>query len=73
MLDSYWNVAASVGCASLLALTVQTVKRFFFHPLSKYPGPPLAAVTLWYKAYFDIVMDGGWAEHLEYLHDVYGE
>lgn len=72
MLNSYWNVAASVGCASLLALTIQMVRRLLFHPLSKYPGPPLAAVTSLYRAYFDIVMDGGWAEHLEYLHQVYG-
>ncbi|EDR13906.1 uncharacterized protein LACBIDRAFT_244728 [Laccaria bicolor S238N-H82] len=49
------------------------VRRLLFHPLSKYPGPPLAAVTSLYRAYFDIVMDGGWAEHLEYLHQVYGD
>ena len=73
MMDLYWTIVASAGGASLLALTVQSVRRLFFHPLSKYPGPRLAAMTLWYKAYFDIVMDGGWAEHLEYLHEVYGE
>lgn len=72
MLDLYWTIAASAAGAFLLTLTVQSVRRLFFHPLSKYPGPPLAAMTLWYKAYFDIVMDGGWAEHLEYLHEVYG-
>jgi hypothetical protein len=73
IMDLYWTIVASAGGASLLALTVQSVRRLFLHPLSKYPGPRLAAMTLWYKAYFDIIMDGGWAEHLEYLHEVYGE
>jgi len=53
-------------------LVSQAFKRLYRHPLSKYPGPALAALTLWYKAYYDIVKDGGWSEHLEALHKQYG-
>lgn len=56
-----------------LASVVQAIKRLYFHPLARYPGPLLAASSMWYKTYYDIVMDGGWAEHLEHLHSVYGE
>ena len=58
----------------LLSTTVaQAIKRLYSHPLARYPGPLLAASTMWYKTYYDIVMDGGWAEHLEHLHSVYGK
>ena len=60
--------------AFLLSVTIaQAIKRLCFHPLARYPGPLLAASTMWYKTYYDIIMDGGWAEHLEHLHSVYGK
>jgi len=55
------------------ANVAQAIKLLYFHPLARYPGPLLAASTMWYKTYYDIVMDGGWAEHLEHLHSVYGK
>lgn len=48
------------------------VWRLFFHPLSKFPGPRLAAATRWYEFYQDVVLGGvtpkGWPE----LHKRYG-
>ncbi|KAJ7730354.1 cytochrome P450 [Mycena maculata] len=40
--------------------------------LKKVPGPWLAARTRWYKAYFDLICDGGFLKHLEWLHEEYG-
>ncbi|KAJ6599961.1 cytochrome P450, partial [Mycena vulgaris] len=45
---------------------------FVFSPLRKVPGPWLAAYTHWYKAYFDLILDGGFLAHLEWLHKKYG-
>ncbi|KAK7443454.1 hypothetical protein VKT23_015627 [Stygiomarasmius scandens] len=42
------------------------------NPLNRFSGPYLARWTSYYQAYFDIVKDGGWLEHLEVLHRKYG-
>jgi len=42
------------------------------NPLNRFPGPYLARWTSYYQAYFEIVKDGGWLEHLEELHRKYG-
>jgi len=67
------NAAVCLAVSLLLRTVAKVIKRLYFHSLARYPGPLLAATTLWYKTYYDIVMDGGWAEHLEHLHSVYGE
>ncbi|KAJ7236911.1 hypothetical protein C8J57DRAFT_1521299 [Mycena rebaudengoi] len=41
-------------------------------PLRNYLGPWLAAFTKWYKGYFDVLRDGGFLEHLKWLHKKYG-
>ncbi|KAF8075198.1 cytochrome P450 [Lyophyllum atratum] len=63
---------AIICCLPLVHLVAHGIYRFFFHRLVKFPGPRIAALTLWYKAYYDIIMDGGWSEHLESLHAKYG-
>ncbi|KXN81884.1 Trichodiene oxygenase [Leucoagaricus sp. SymC.cos] len=51
---------------------ILAIYRIWLHPLSRYPGPRLAAVTKWYKAYYDLVIGGGLLEHIEHLHELYG-
>lgn len=46
--------------------------RLFLHPLAKFPGPPLAAVTSWYEAYYEIVKNGQYSTKIAQLHDLYG-
>ena len=67
------SVTVCLAVFLVSATVAQAIKRLYFHPLARYPGPLLAASTMWYKTYYDIIMDGGWAEHLEHLHSVYGE
>lgn len=52
---------------------ILTLYRLFFHPLHKYPGPILAAVTDWYEAYYSIIKKGGLVIEIERLHKLYGE
>ncbi|EEB91444.1 hypothetical protein MPER_10190 [Moniliophthora perniciosa FA553] len=41
------------------------------HPLDQFPGPALARWTWLYRAYYDIVVGGGWLSHLSTLHEKY--
>uniref|UniRef100_A0A0W0G8S8 Benzoate 4-monooxygenase cytochrome p450 n=1 Tax=Moniliophthora roreri TaxID=221103 RepID=A0A0W0G8S8_MONRR len=41
-------------------------------PLSRFPGPVLAKWTSLYRAYYDIIIGGGWVTHLRALHEAYG-
>jgi hypothetical protein len=60
----------------LLALAIYIIyvaQKRLRHPLRKFPGPFLAGYTHWYRAYYDMVKDGGFLSHLEGLHRTYGK
>ncbi|KAG7094555.1 hypothetical protein E1B28_005383 [Marasmius oreades] len=46
--------------------------RLVFHPLRRFPGPWLAAITKYYRGYYEVFCDGGWLDQLEVLHEKYG-
>ncbi|RFU34022.1 hypothetical protein B7463_g2266, partial [Scytalidium lignicola] len=59
--------------AILLYGTTVAFYRLYFHPLSRFPGPKLAAVTQWYEAYYELASDGGhFTRHIKQLHEIYG-
>lgn len=62
--------------AFLLAYTTYGILfalyRVYFHPLSKYPGPRLAAATQWYEFYFDVLKRGRFAWEIKRMHEIYG-
>ena len=63
------------GIAAALAAVAACVllQRLFLHPLARFPGPKLAAVTWWYMTYYEVFKDGAMVEHLDHLHARYGE
>jgi len=46
--------------------------RLFLHPLARFPGPKLAAVTLWYEGYYDVIQNGQYIFKIAELHKRYG-
>lgn len=46
--------------------------NFYLHPLSRFPGPKLAAVGSLYEFWFDVVKDGRYLWEIAKMHDEYG-
>ena len=60
-------------CASLLCYLIGLiVYRLYFHPLAKFPGPKLAALTFWYEYYYDVHQKGRFTWQIKALHEQYG-
>ena len=61
---------------ALLAFSVycifSAVYRLYFSPLAKFPGPKLAALTLWYEFYYDVIKRGRYTWKIAELHERYG-
>ncbi|KAI0428311.1 cytochrome P450 [Xylaria sp. FL1042] len=64
----WWRLTLSVA-AYFVALAFY---RLFLHPLSRFPGPKLAAVSRWYEAYYDVVQNGQYTFKIAELHKQYG-
>lgn len=47
-------------------------KNIWWHGLSKFPGPRSAAMTSWYKTYYEVIRGVSWTEKLKELHMKYG-
>jgi hypothetical protein len=48
-------------------------RRLFLHPLARFPGPKLAAVTRWYEGYYDVIQNGRYTFRIAEMHKKYGK
>jgi Cytochrome P450 len=53
-------------------LFVLAIYRLYFHPLAKFPGPRMAALTSGYEFYYDAIKGGRYYKKIEKLHEKYG-
>jgi len=63
----------SGAAACLLYVVLGGIRRVWFSPLSKFPGPKFAALTLWNEFYWDVVKRGTFIWKIEEMHDKYGK
>jgi len=63
----YWLIGAIV-----LYFILRAIYRLTLHPLAKFPGPKLAALTSMYAASWDLPVASSFCKHLPELHDRYG-
>jgi hypothetical protein len=64
----------AVAFATAVAYVVYAViYNVYFHPLAKFPGPPVARVTTYWKAYVECIANQSFSHVLVELHAQYGE
>jgi hypothetical protein len=69
-----FTLVVAVFFLTIAFLFAVVIYRLYFSPLSKFPGPSLAAITSAYEGYFDCFKDGGGRYYVEInrMHDLYG-
>ncbi|CZR56606.1 related to cytochrome P450 CYP3/CYP5/CYP6/CYP9 subfamilies [Phialocephala subalpina] len=67
--SNVWYVVAAILPSYWIALAIY---RLYFHPLAKFPGPKLAALSSWYEFYYDVYNDGLFFWQLQSMHERYG-
>lgn len=48
------------------------IYRLYITALAKFPGPWLAALTLWYEFYHDVILRGRYTWKIREMHKTYG-
>lgn len=62
-------ILTALFTAALLALSFYLL---FLHPLAKFPGPKLAAITILYEFYYDAIKRGQYTFKIGRMHEKYG-
>lgn len=73
MLLTYRDLAVGAVSLSLAYWICLAVYRLYFSPLAKVPGPKLAALTLWYEFYYDVIKRGRYTWKIAEMHERYGD
>jgi len=73
LINNSFSAAVAVSLVFLTYVSSLVVYRLYFHKLSKFPGPKLAAVSKWYEFYYDVYLKGQFVFKLQKLHEQYGK
>ncbi|KAF3482546.1 benzoate 4-monooxygenase cytochrome P450 [Arthroderma uncinatum] len=66
------NLLTALILALFSYFVIQTIYRLYFHPLSKFPGPKLAAIGRYYEFYFSVIKGGMYIWEVQRMHEEYG-
>ena len=55
-----------------VSILARSIYCLYFHPLRKFPGPKLAAITHLVEFYYDVMQDGKFLWEIEKMHEKYG-
>ena len=66
------SLAIIVPIAFLFYVPCLYIYRAYFDSLSHIPGPKIAAATLWYEYYWDVIKQGRYTWRIEEMHQKYG-
>ncbi|KAI1281075.1 putative cytochrome P450 [Xylaria sp. FL0933] len=69
---SILSLVGVLTAASALYIAGLLIYRLFFHPLASFPGPKLAAATVWYEFYYDGIRRGQYTFKIQEMHEKYG-
>lgn len=67
------TLIAGAGIVSVFCYAALIIYRLYFHPLAKFPGSKLAASSLWYEFYYNVILRGKFMWKLQEMHERYGE
>lgn len=68
----YANIILGPACLVVLIFLLRRAYSVYLGPLAKFPGPKLAAATLWYEFYYDVILKGRYTFKIKELHEQYG-
>ena len=68
-----WTLLKLIFVSFVLYVIGLYVYRMYFDPLSNIPGPKLAAASLWYEFYYDVIKKGRYTWKIWEMHDKYGK
>ena len=68
-----WTLFELLSVFFVLYVIGLYVYRLYFDPLAKIPGPKIAAVSLWYEFYYDVVKRGRYTWKIKEMHEKYGK
>src|SRR5947207_15656592 len=68
--QTLWSLG---GVALVLYVAGVVLYRLYLSPIARFPGPKLAAATLWYEFYYDYVLNGQYIFKIKELHRQYGQ
>lgn len=70
--DSQFSLFVACVFIYVLVTGAWTLYSVYLGPLAKFPGPKLAAASLWYEFYYDVVLRGQYTFKIKELHKQYG-